>query len=97
MGVVCLQEHYRRVVVFLYCDIQHDFVQPLWQEHVLRRRGKGEASFLHCKSPGRGEADVTHRGRGIKGGERGKKRDKREEKTEKEKGEVETGNRGGAK
>ncbi len=58
------------------------FVQPLQQEHVLRRRGKGEASFLHCKSPGREEADVTDRGRGRKGAKEAK-RDKREEKTEK--------------
>lgn len=64
---------------------------------MLRRRGKGEASFLHCKSPGRGEADVTHRGRGIKGGERGKRETKERRRRKKEKGEVETGNRGGAK
>lgn len=49
----------------------------------MRRRGKGEASFLHCKSPGREEPDVTNRGRGMKG-EKEAKRDKREEKTEKE-------------
>lgn len=48
----------------------------------MRRRGKGEASFLRCKSPGREEPDVTKRGRGMKG-EKEAKRDKREEKTEK--------------
>lgn len=42
----------------------------------MRRRGKGEASFLHCKSLGRG--DVMNRGRRMKG-EKEAKRDKREE------------------
>lgn len=43
----------------------------------MRRRGKGEASFLHCKSPGREEQpDVTNRGRGMEG-EKEAKRDKR--------------------
>lgn len=49
----------------------------------MRRRGKGEASFLHCKSPGREELNVMNRGRGMKG-EKEAKRDKREEKTAKE-------------
>ena len=49
----------------------------------MRRRGKGEASFLHCKSPGREEPNVTNRGRGMTG-EKEAKRDKREEKTAKE-------------
>lgn len=52
---------------------------------MLRRRGKGEASFLHYKSPGREETGVMNRGRGLRGGERGKERQKRgEEKTEKQ-------------
>ena len=43
----------------------------------MRRRGKGEASFLHCKSPGREEQpDVMNRGRGMEG-EKEAKRDKR--------------------
>lgn len=49
----------------------------------MRRRGKGEASFLHCKSPGREEPDVTNRGRGMEG-VREANRDKREEKMKKE-------------
>lgn len=44
---------------------------------MLRRKGKGEASFLHCKSLGREELDVMNRGRGMKG-EKEAKRDKRE-------------------
>lgn len=56
---------------------------------MLRRRGKGEASFLHCKSPGREEPDVTNRGRGDEGGEIGKERQKRGEDGER-RGEVET-------
>lgn len=43
----------------------------------MRRRGKGEASFLHCESLGREELDVMNRGRGMKG-EKEAKRDKRE-------------------
>lgn len=51
----------------------------------MRRRGKGEASFLYCKSPGREEADVTDRGRGMKGEKEAKERQKRrEEKTGRE-------------
>lgn len=38
----------------------------------MRRRGKGEASFLHCKSPGREEADVKNRGRTVKKAKRNK-------------------------
>lgn len=53
---------------------------------MLRRRGKGEASFLHCKSPGREEPDVTSRGRGMEGE---KERQKSGEDGEKS-GEVET-------
>lgn len=49
----------------------------------MRRRGKGEASFLHCKSPGREEPDVTNRERGMEG-VREANRDKREEKMKKE-------------
>lgn len=41
--------------------------QTLLPEHVLRRREKGEASFLYSKSPGREEASVTNRGRGMEG------------------------------
>lgn len=59
---------------------------------MCRRRGKGEASFLHYKSPGREEPDVTNRGRGMEVGEKKEaKRDKKEEKK------VRGGNRGGAK
>lgn len=46
----------------------------------MRRRGKGEASFLRCKSPGREEPDVTSRGRGMKGGERETKEGRRRRK-----------------
>lgn len=38
----------------------------------MKRRGKGEASFLHCKSPGREEANVMNRGRGMEGRKRQK-------------------------
>lgn len=40
----------------------------------MRRRGKGEASFLHCKSARREEADVTNRGREMEGDKEAKKR-----------------------
>lgn len=49
------------------------FSQKLQKRHVLRRRGKGEASFLHCKPPGREEVDVTNRGRGMGSGKQGEK------------------------
>lgn len=47
------------------------FLSDVIAEHVLRRRGKGEASFLHCESP---EWGVTKQ---RKRGERGKERQKR--------------------
>lgn len=52
------------------------FFQTVQQEHELRRRrGKGEASFLRCKSLGR--EDVMNRGRSMKG-EKEAKRGERE-------------------
>lgn len=46
---------------------------------MLSRRGKGEASFLLCKSPERGEADVMKRGRRMKQQRKTKERRKHRE------------------
>lgn len=58
---------------------------------MLRRRGKGEASFLHYKSPGREETGVMNRGRGLRGG-RKRERETKERRREdgKTRGDVET-------
>lgn len=60
----------------------------------MRRRGKGEASFLRCKSPGREEPHVTNRGRRMEG-EKEAKRDIKEGKTvtEGERGKLRWGRR----
>lgn len=56
---------------------------------MLRRRGKGEASFLYCKSPKEGRARRHEQRKREKEGERGKERQKRGE-DGKRRGEVET-------
>lgn len=45
------------------------FPQKLQKRHVLGRRGKGEASFLHCKSPEKQTSQTEEEGWGE--GERG--------------------------
>lgn len=45
---------------------------------MLRRRGKGEASFLHCKSPGREETRRHAQRKRDEGGETKERRRRRE-------------------
>lgn len=54
---------------------------------MLSRRGKGEASFLHCKSPAREEPYVTEE-EGCRG--RKRQRETKERKGGERRGEVET-------
>lgn len=58
----------------------------------MRRRGKGEASFLLCKSPGREETGVMNRGRGLgRGGIEGQRETKERTREDGEtRGDVET-------